>query len=103
MKNSEFQDKMNKMQEKIGQDSSSLIMDDIAMLLTDNQNMNKSLEDKDNEIAKLKARNESLMNVNANLLQQVPMADDPQTKPAEDEKEKEPFDYKTLFDEKRKF
>ena len=91
------------MQEKIGQDASGLILDDIALLLTDNQSMNKTIEDKDKEIENLKKRNESLMNVNANLLQQVPMGSEDDLKPNEPEKEKEPFDYKTLFDEKRKF
>lgn len=104
MKNTEFQDKMNSIQEKIGEDSSSLIMDDIGLLLTDNQNMNKTIEDKDEEIKKLKARNESLMNVNANLLQQIPMGNEDDLKPeGTEEKKKEPFDFRTAFDEKRKF
>ena len=104
MKNSEFQDKMNTMQEKIGKEASSLILDDVAILLTDNQTMNKTIEDKDAEIKKLKERNESLMNVNANLLQQVPMGSEDDLKPnPPEEKKKEPFDFKSAFDEKRKF
>lgn len=101
MKNSEFQDSMNKMQEKIGQDASALIMDDIATLLTDNQSMNNTIEEKDKEIENLKKRNESLMNVNANLLQQVPMGKEDDLKPNETENKKEPFDFKSVFDEKR--
>lgn len=103
MKNSEFQDTMNKMQEKMGQEASSLVMDDIAMLLTDNQTMNKTIEDKDKEIKDLKKRNESLMNVNASLLQQVPMGTEDDLKPNEPEAPKQPFDFRTVFDEKRKF
>jgi len=104
MKNQEFQDTMNKMQEKIGQDASGLIMDDIALLLTDNQTMNKTIEDKDKEIESLKKRNESLMNVNSNLLQQVPMGNEDDLKPEEkEEKKKDPFDFRSVFDEKRKF
>ena len=105
MKNQEFQDKMNSMQEKIGKDASSLILDDVALLLTDNQTMNKTIEDKDEEIKKLKARNESLMNVNANLLQQVPMGNEDDLKPEgnKEEKKKEPFDFRSVFDENRKF
>lgn len=103
MKNPEYQTKLNEIQEKIGQDASALIMDDIAILLTDNQNMNQSIEDKDKEIANLKKRNESLMNVNANLLQQVPMGTEEELKPNEPEKKKESFDFRSVFDEKRKF
>ena len=103
MKNPEYQTKLNEIQEKIGQDASALIMDDIAVLLTDNQSMNKTIEDKDIEIENLKKRNESLMNVNANLLQQVPMGNEEDLKPNGPEKKKEPFDFRSVFDEKRKF
>lgn len=104
MKNEEFQNKMNSIQEKIGQDASSLILDEIGVLLTDNQTMNSALEDKDKEIARLKKTNETLQNVNGNLLQQVAMGDDIDTKkPPEEEKPNEPFDFRSVFDEKRKF
>ena len=103
MKSQEFQDKMNSIQEKIGEEATSLIMDEIGLLITDNQSVNKDLENKDEEIKKLKARNESLMNVNANLLQQIPMEDDPDIKEPETEKEKEPFDFRSAFDEKGNF
>ena len=53
MKADEFQNKLNSIQEKIGQDASALILDDIATLITDNQNMNKEIDTKDNEISKL--------------------------------------------------
>lgn len=102
MNNTDFQNKMNDIQEKIGQDASNLILDEIGLLLTDNQAMNTSLADKDKEIERLKKTNETLQNVNGNLLQQVAMADDPDVKEPE-EKEKQPFDFRQVFDEKRKF
>ena len=67
MKSQEFQDKMNAIQEKIGEEASGLIIDEIGLLLTDNKNVNNELQEKDKEIEKLKARNESLMNVINNL------------------------------------
>lgn len=103
MNNTDFQNKMNDIQEKIGQDASNLILDEIGLLLTDNQAMNTSLADKDKEIERLKKTNETLQNVNGNLLQQVAMADDPDTKDPDDDKKKEPFDFRSVFDEKRKF
>lgn len=102
MNNTDFQNKMNDIQEKIGQDASNLILDEIGLLLTDNQAMNTSLADKDKEIERLKKTNETLQNVNGNLLQQVAMADDPDVKEPE-EKEKKEFDFRQVFDEKRKF
>lgn len=104
MKNEEFQTKMNSIQEKIGQDASNLILDDIGLLLTDNQNMNNELVNKDKEIERLKKNNEMLQNVNGNLLQQVAMGDDTLNQNQQQDNEpKQPFDFRTAFDEKRKF
>ena len=100
MKNDEFQNKMTSMQEKIGEDNSALILDDIGILLADNKAMNETIESKDKEIASLKKRNESLLNVNANLLKQVPMGTEDDLKPeVKKEEKKEPFDFRSAFDE----
>lgn len=104
MKNEDFQTKMNSIQEKIGQEASNLILDDIGLLLTDNQNMNNELVNKDKEIERLKKNNEMLQNVNGNLLQQVAMGDDTLNQNQQQDNEpKQPFDFRTAFDEKRKF
>jgi len=101
MKNTEFQDKMNAIQEKIGEDASGLILDEVGVLVTDNLNMNKSIEEKDEQIRTLKERNEKLLQVNGNLLQQVSMAEEPlnnvskETTPTK----KEAFDFRNAFDE----
>lgn len=100
MKNTEFQDKMNLIQEKIGEDASGLILDEVGVLVTDNLNMNKSIEEKDAEIEKLKARNNKLLEVNGNLLQQVSMAEDPVNVSKETKAEpKQPYDFREAFDE----
>lgn len=103
MKAEDYQNKMNQIQEKIGKDASALILDDIATLITDNQNMNKELESKDEQIGNLKKTNETLQTVNGNLLQQVAMGDDTNTNNTEENKKKEPFDFRTCFDEKGNF
>lgn len=103
MKADEFQNKLNSIQEKIGQDASALILDDIATLITDNQNMNKEIDTKDNEISNLKKTNETLQTVNGNLLQQIGVENDPKLNKKEDEKPKQDFDFRSCFDEKRKF
>lgn len=71
MKKEEFDSKMSSMLEKIGSDNSNLILDDVAVFLSDNQAMNEELEKKNKEIKDLKNRNETLQRVNGNLLQQV--------------------------------
>lgn len=103
MKEKEFKEKMDKIQEKIGQDASNLILDDIAILLNDNKQMNKEYNEQVEKNKVLEDKNEKLQLVNGNLLQQIPMEDDPKTKEKEEEEKKKPFDYRSVFDENRKF
>ena len=105
MKEKEFGDLMNSIQEKIGEDASNLILDDIGVLINDNKKMNEDLEEQVKENNSLKKRNETLQNVNGNLLQQISVGTEDEiiNKGKEKEKKKEPFDFRTVFDEKRKF
>lgn len=73
MEYKDFDNKMNSMMEKIGNDSANLILDDVALLLTDNQTMNNEIVSKNEEIAKLKNLNSRLQQVNSNLLLQIPV------------------------------
>ena len=59
MKEAEFQEKLNSIQEKIGEEASNLILDEIGVLLTDNKNMNGEIQNKQNEIERLKKTNET--------------------------------------------
>lgn len=101
MKQEEFENKMNSIQEKIGQEASSLILDEIGALLTDNKQMNTQLEEKDTQITKLKQDKETLQAVNGNLLQQVAMGKDTTNIENKEKEEKEikPFDFRSAFDE----
>ena len=101
MKEADFQEKLNSIQEKIGVDASNLILDEIGVLLTDNKAMNNTIDDKDKEIERLKKTNETLQNVNGNLLQQVAMGEDIENmrKQKESEEPKKPFDFRSAFDE----
>ena len=100
MQNKDFQDKFKQIQDKIGEEASALILDDIGLLITDNLNMNKEIETKNTEIAQQKERNEKLLEVNANLLQQVPMAEDkPPMRTETQPTERKPFDFREAFDE----
>ena len=73
MKYKEFENKISSIQDKIGDSSANLILDDIAVLLTDNQVMNKQIEDKETEIENLKVSIDKLQKVNGNLLLQLPV------------------------------
>lgn len=104
MKKEDFEKLTNGMQEKLGKENSSLIADDIGILITDNQNMLSQIEKQQNEITKLKQDKENLITTNGNLLQQVSMGvdDSKKNKEKQDEQPKK-FSFKSCFDEKGNF
>ena len=63
----------NSIEEKLGKETSALIADDIGLLMTGNAKSQQALQDRDSQIADLKAKNEKLVLANGNLLKQVPM------------------------------
>lgn len=105
MKEKEFGELINSIQSKIGEDASNLILDDIGTLINDNKKMNEDFDAQVKENNSLKKRNETLQNVNGNLLQQISVGTEDQiiNKEKEEEKKKEPFDFRSVFDENRKF
>lgn len=99
-----FQEKMNSIQEKIGQDASNLILDEIGELLNDNKEVNEKLVSKDKQIEAKNKTIETLQKVNGNLLQQVSMGNEEDIKPEPTKEEKPKYiNYRDAFDEKRKF
>lgn len=73
----------------------------MATLITENDATNTLLQNKDNEISKLKQTNENLLKVNANLFQQVGVGEDNTIKNNETSEKK--FSLKDAFDEKGNF
>lgn len=101
MEYKEYDNKMTSMLDKIGNDSANLILDDVAVLLTDNKKMNDELASKDEEIKRLNSLTERLQKVNGNLLLQIPVQ-------KEDKKETEKpessrYNLAEAFDENGKF
>lgn len=102
MKNEEFKKITETMQEKIGKEKASVVADNFATIISDNIQMNKTIDDKQKEIEKLKKEKEDLMTTNMNLLQQIPMGkeEDLIDKPQINDKPKaSTFDYKDVLDE----
>ena len=96
-----FEDITNNIKEKLGEEYTSKIADDIASLIS----LEKAHENEMNEnkelIKKLKDDKEMLINANGKLLQQVSMDKEEVIK--EEEKEEKPFSFKSVFDEKGGF
>lgn len=91
--------------EKIGKEMASKIADDMASLLTLDSGRIKELKSKNDEIEKLKKDKEMLIEANANLFQQISSETEDILSPKvkEEEKTKEPFDMRSVFDEKGRF
>ena len=86
--------------DKLGNETSAIILDDLTSIITKNNNTIQTLKDKDSEIAKLKNRNELLIDSNSKLMQQVPrgIEDVPRDK-KEETLENTKIDLRSCFDE----
>lgn len=68
MKKEEMENLINNVREKIGDEMSGTIADDLALLMTDNVNVNSLIKEKDTEITKLKKDKENLISVNRKFI-----------------------------------
>lgn len=110
MKKEEIEKITNSIIEKVGEEKAGLIADDIGLILTDNNSMNSEISNRDTKINQLQKDKEMLITTNGNLLQQIGMGKDEgspynidKTKEKEKETKARDFDYRTVFDDKRKF
>lgn len=88
----------NSIKEKLGDEESGKIADDLASLLIHDKTLTDSIQNKDKEIQKLKDDKDLLVNANANLLLKIPAGkenDDTFTEP--EEKEPKIFDFREVF------
>lgn len=103
MTREEHEKVINSIKEKLGDDSTGLIADDIGLLISDNMAMNETIGKKETEITRLKNDKDLLIKTNGNLLLQVGMGEEEQEVKPEQEIKKEAFSFKSIFDEKGNF
>lgn len=100
MKEKDFQELINNMQTKLGEEASGLIADDLGMLISDNKAVNDTEVKYQDEIKNLKDQKEKLIATNGNLLQQISMGVEEDSRREEKKEEKkEPFDFRTALDQ----
>jgi len=100
MENQELNTFIDNLKEKLGDENSALISDDLGILITKNNETIQKLEDKDKEINRLSSVNEKLVSANGSLLQQVSVGIE---KTSEDDTPKKSFNFRDAFDEKGNF
>ena len=86
--------------DKLGNETSAIILDDLTSIITKNNNTIQTIKDKDSEIAKLKNRNDLLVDSNSKLMQQVPRGiENPESNKKEETLENTKIDLRSCFDE----
>ena len=88
---------VNNIQEKLGEESSAKIGDDLANLLIIDETNKTQIIEKDNTIQKLKNDKDMLIQSNGNLLLQVSQSKEPNHEDNTKEDNK-PFDFRTIFE-----
>jgi prefoldin subunit 5 len=90
--------------EKLGEENSSIIADDIGKLITANTQTIETIESLNKRINSLEETNQKLIQANGPLLQQIPaVADYEKHQTAPVEEEKKTFNFKTMFDKHGNF
>lgn len=93
---------LDSIKEKLGEETSALISDDLGNLITKNTEVVNTLENKDKEIERLNGLNQKLVSANGSLLQQVSAGFEKNTH-EDEEVPKKSFDFRDAFDEKGHF
>lgn len=104
MNSEELNTFLDSMKEKLGEENSALISDDLGNLITKNTEVYNMMGNKDKEIANLKSLNEKLVSANGSLLQQVSAGFEKNPHDIDEEDTpKKSFNFMDAFDEKGHF
>ena len=89
----------NSIKEKLGEEESGKIADDLANLLIHDKSLTESIQNKDKEIEKIKGDKDLLVSANANLLLKIPAGkvDDDEFSNNSKMDENKPFDFRSVF------
>ena len=103
MNSEELNTFLDSMKDKLGEENSALISDDLGNLITKNTEVFNTLNNKDKEIQRLNDLNQKLVSANGSLLQQVGAGIEKSSHAEVDEPPKKSFDFRDAFDEKGRF
>lgn len=103
MKEKEFNELINNMQSKLGEEASGLIADDLGMLISDNKAVNDTESKYQDEIKMLRDQKEKLIATNGNLLQQISFGVEEQSKEEVKEELRKHIDFREFIDSNGNF
>ena len=96
MKEEDLNQFIDSIKEKVGEEVTATIADDLGKIITANTEVRNTLEEKNNEITRLNGINEKLVTANGALLQQIPSGK--KEEPKVENPKPEYFDYHSAFD-----
>ena len=85
--------------DKLGEENSALIVDDVASIITKNKETISTIKELKADKEKLKSRNDMLIDSNAKLMQQIPRGPSIDDVKEEKEAENTKIDLMSCFDE----
>ena len=97
-----FDEILNSIDEKLGEETFGMISDDIANLMGYNEALNNDIKEKEEKIEKLSKKNDMLVEANGNLLQKVSAGIEEKKKDDALEKPKK-IDIRAAFDKNGNF
>lgn len=103
MNSEELNTFLDSMKEKLGEENSALISDDLGNLITKNTEVYNNLNNKDKEISRLNDLNQKLVSANGSLLQQVGASLEKPSHGEPEDSHKKSFNFRDAFDEKGRF
>lgn len=89
--------------EKLGDESFSMISDDLGQIITGRELMEKDIKSRDSEISDLKDKNQKLVDANASLFKQIPSVHTAETKADDDEMPLKNVSLRSVFDKNGNF
>lgn len=96
-----FDEILNSIDEKLGEETFGIISDDIANLMGYNEALNNDIKAKDEKIEKLTKKNDMLVEANGNLLQKVSAGIEEKKEEVEEKPKK--IDIRAAFDKNGNF
>lgn len=106
MTNEEYQKRLNKIKETVGEDSYAQINDTLIELQEDNTNLNNTIEEKEKNYKDLNEKYKKVLETNGNLIQKISnnIANNNNNDYNDDEGQKEKkITIEDIFDEKGNF
>lgn len=106
MTNEEYQKRLNKIKETVGEDSYAQINDTLIELQEDNTNLNNTIDEKEKNYNDLNEKYKKVLETNGNLIQKISnnIANNSNNDYNEDGKQKEKkITIEDIFDEKGNF